>query len=110
MGEAMTVKSAAFAPVINTLGLPVNCRAPVPVLRMTKVFVMVPEQCDTEPKFVLFSAEVLRVPLAMDLPFPVTSISGVVTVTVCTQVLEFPYWSVAVHTTLVVPNGKVEPV
>ena len=80
-GNAVTMKSEAFAPVTFTTGAPLSSKAPDPLLVITKVLVIEPEQCCTDPKLVLLSGEVLLPRFKIAFPFPEASISGVPTVT-----------------------------
>ena len=74
-GWATTVKSAAFTPMMLTLGLPVRFNAPPPVFRIVNVRVTLPPT-GTGPKSVPSSGLGVLSPSTITCPLPCNSTSG----------------------------------
>ena len=75
-GCVTTVKSAAFAPLIWTTGVPLRFKAALPVLRIVKLLTTVPPLVSVEPKSVPSVALGVVSPSTIDTPPPCTSTSG----------------------------------
>ncbi len=71
----MTEKSAAFVPLILTLGVPVRLRFPMPRFSIVKVWSTVPVMISALPKSVPSAVAGVVSPSTMLTPFPLTLIS-----------------------------------
>ena len=79
VGNAVTVKSAAFAPETTTLGEPESVKAAPPVFSMVKVLTIFPEATLWEPKSVWSPAIGVISPSTIETLLPLMSISGAIT-------------------------------
>src|SRR2546423_2022091 len=78
VGCVVTLKSAAFVPVIDTFGVPFKVSALVPVFSIVNVCETVPPATLALPKSVSSVALGVVSPSAMDVLLPLTLISGAV--------------------------------